>query len=299
MFKKAMKFIRFILIVIVIAVSVFIWNVFNYTEVDYSSPVWSPDGKKIYYLKNITYNKNDLAPFFRLYVHETKSYVMSMNPDGSWKKAIVKYEGVFDKKPYLTTLYNLAITPDGRDLLFYRANDLREGGAGIYRVNIKDKKIVKLVADDEEFHCYNFYISPDGRTIAYTRNYNNKDPNIDHRTVWLIDFDGRNDHMICNEDSYVLGWTVGGDIIIRIFDESKENWQLWEYNVSSKNFVKKVPSGFYSSEVEVAMKSLNAIKKTNISPDGKKEIFYFKNYTGTRGINGKHQRYLLKDIKRP
>lgn len=200
--NKAMKITKYLLIAVAVIIVSIIWNTVYYTEVKYSSPVWSPDGKKIYFLKNVDYNKNgiaDLDPFFNYYIYKTKSYVMSMNSDGSWKKVLVKYEGVFNRKPYISTLDDLSITPDGKELLFYRSTDPREGASGIYIVNVNVKGLKRLIGEDENYVCYKPFISPDGKKITYTRSYSRQDPNISHPSAWLIDIDGKNDRMICEE----------------------------------------------------------------------------------------------------
>lgn len=93
--------------------------------------------------------------------------------------------------------------------------------------------------------------------------------------------------------SYAAGWTIDGKAIISKFDE------LSAYDPLSNNIVKKVKTyGLSGEEFDASMKSINAIQKTNISPNGTKEIFYHNDFIGVRDLTGKHQKYLLRNIRR-
>src|SRR3989338_8164993 len=87
-------------IIIGIVAFILIRYLLYYTEVEYSYPVWSKDGIKIYYIKNVDYYRFAQGAFFFEYrIYKNKSYVMSMNSDGSWKKVLAKFIGYTRKFP--------------------------------------------------------------------------------------------------------------------------------------------------------------------------------------------------------
>ncbi len=264
---------------------------FGWTNIYYDSPIWSTDGSKIYFIKNVEHS----GPSFAfagpsITVRKYECYIMSMRPDGSGKRTITKF---ITKKGSLKYMRNLAILPDEQALIFYMLSSNEERGeeSGIYKITIKDRKIVNLVIEDQEFSCCDFYVSPDGKKIAYVRNYDKKNPNISHPLAWLIDIDGKNDYLICKEESYVAGWTVDDKVIISKYGEHSYD----VYDPVLNSIIKKVNTqGLDDKELA---KSLNIIKKTDVSPNGKKKIFREGNSLGVMDIDGKNKVLLKGKIR--
>lgn len=212
-------------------------------EIIYSHPVWSKDGKKIYFAKEVSYEKRFyLFSMFGAPIDRRDCYVMSMNADGSWKKILTGFKGDRYEFSYMYALRDLKITPDGKKLVFnvhsygkaaYMINKFE-----IYAVGINGKNLRKLVSCEGRIGIIDFFISPDGKKIAHTREID------ENKTVWLINHDGSNDHIICEEDSHAAGWTIDGKAIISKFDD------LSVYDPLSNSIVKK------SKRMDLAGKSL-------------------------------------------
>jgi len=286
-------------LVIIGAVAVAIFYFFNKPyEITYSYPVWSKDGKKIYFTKEVSYEKRFyLFSMFGAPIDKRDCYVMSMNADGSWKKVLASFKGDRDEFSYMCEFRGLKITPDGKELVFevdsYGKAAYMIRKSEIYAVGVNGKNLRKAVSSEGRIGIIDFSISPDGKKIVYT-----KEDNIDGvnkpRTVWLIDYDGGNDHMICGENSHAAGWTIDGKAIISKFDE------LSMYDPLSGNVIREVKTyGYSGTEFDASMKSLNAIEKTNISPDGKKEVWEGDKGIVVKNLKTKKERLIIKGIKRP
>lgn len=301
MFKKIITTIFtsfFLLIVALVLLFIFVYR----TEINYASPVWSKDGDKIYYVKKVTYSKLKLSPLELLIwdTFKTKSYIMSMRPDSSGKRVIFKFIRHIDKSPHtLSSIGNLAILPDNQHFIFIIWAD--EEDSGIYKVNTNGKNLLKLINLGTLTKPTELFISPDGTKIAYTKErYRSEDWSYSLFSSWVIDIDGKNNHMVCGEESHVIGWTKDGKLVIsaltdlegnvkpeyekgeRISYDENVRFRILVYDFLSKRFDVKTSHSF--DEFDEALKNLGVTKKDpSISPDGKKCIFYI----GSRDIGVK------------
>lgn len=280
-------------IIIGIAAFIIIYNLLYFTEVEYLYPIWSKDGKRIYYVKNIDYYRFAQGAFFFEYrIYKNKSYVMSMNSDGSWKKVLAKFVGYTEKFPRHLSLSDLTIAPDGKILLFCLSSDERE--KGIYSIGTKGGRFKSLITY-EKYNPYdirNFFVSPDSKKIIYTsERHISSTSGIDRfYSAWLVNIDGTDNHMICEEDSHAAGWTIDNKAIISKFND------LSVYDPLSSSIIKQTKThGFSGEEFEASMKSINVIEKTYISPDSKKKIFQEEKSFGVMDMDGKNKKVLLKD----
>lgn len=311
MFKKIIPFILLLALLPSIAEA----GLFAGPDVRYSSPIWSKDGSRIYYIKMVVHwetvflNLGDLSPERTT---KLECYIMSMLPDGSGKKVVTKF---ITKQGYLEDIYNLVISPDDNELVFFLWN-LEKGGkeTGIYKINVDGKNLKELVSLVGVTNAPRLFISPDGTKIAYSRDRYVVPPDVDTIgdvfSSWLMDADGKNNHMICGEESRVEGWTTNGYLMISAYADSEGNAKLKHdnkgddivysinvtdrtliYDPASKKFIKNLPN--YFSEERI--KSLGFTEyDSSISPDGQKKLFSYDVSIRIIGIDGKNEKILLK-----
>ncbi|MFH1778793.1 MAG: hypothetical protein ABH847_02010 [Candidatus Omnitrophota bacterium] len=309
-------------IIIGIAAFILIKNFLYYTEVGYSYPIWSKDGKRIYYIKNIDYYRFAQGGFFFEYrIYKTKSYVMSMKPNCSGKRIIVKFSR---QNLPRTSIHNLAILPNNKELTFcVWAPGVKYIGPtnenGLYRINTNGTNLIKLMSFGDITQAPKLFVSPDGTKIAYTKErygdgFKNRDIIGSVFSSWLMDSDGRNNHMICGEESEVKGWTTNGYLIISAYADLEGNAKLEYdnkanhivypndvtyrtliYDPATKKFAKNILDYFSSKRTQEEIKNLGFIKyNDSISPDGKKKIFWKGENLGVMDIDGKNKKILLK-----
>ncbi len=259
-------------------------GVFGLTDVYYESPIWSKDGSRIYFIKTVEHVRPTWAfsGWPNEYTAKLECYVMSMRPDGSNKKVIAKF---ITKHGSLKYIHDLVISPDGKMLFFYMLSSSKEI-SGIYKIKVDKANLEKVVNFEFYGQLTPFFLSPDGKRIAYTKYQSDKSDST--RSCWVVDLNGQNNHMIYGEDSYVKGWIADGKIVV-----SKYGGHSYDiYDPLLNSVVKKVNTlGLDDKELA---KSLNIIKKTYISSDGKKEIFGGTEELGVMDIDGKNKKILLK-----
>ena len=290
-------------ILIGIVAFILIKSFLYYTEVEYSYPVWSKDGKRIYCVKNINYYRFAQGGFFFEYrIYKNRSYVMSMNSDGSWKKVLAKFVGQEGSLKYVE---NLAILPDGKELIFYLLSNEHEE-SGIYKINIDVRNLVKvanfLVGGGLST---DFYLSPDGKNIAYTKcEFRRGGLSGQWYSSWLVGIGGQDNYMICGEESKVEGWTKDGKIIIDAYVDIEgnpkprfDNKGQYEGDLKSRYLIYDPLSMKLIKEVPQEFKKINIMlkKDTTISPDGKKKIFWEEKNLGVMDMDGENKKILLKD----
>lgn len=268
---------------------------FGWTDIYYESPIWSKDGTRIYFIKNVEHR----GPSFALAgspekVKKLESYIMSMRPDGSDKKVITKF--ITTKEGFLTRIDNLIVSPDDQQLIFFSSTylrDIKQIESGIYRINTNGSSLTSIINFENFIQVPSFFLSPNGKKIAYTKGKWEKGDSV--RSSWLIDLNGQNNRMIYEEDSYVKGWTVDGEVVLSKYRE--DSYDIYDPILNS--IVKKVKTrGLIGEEFEALMKSLNIIERTYVSPDGKKEIFWERENLGVMDIDGKNKKILLKGKRR-
>ena len=237
--------------------------------------------------------------------NERKSYIMSMRPDGSDKEVIMKF---ITKSPSFLIVGNLNILYESKQLILLTYSDAGQVWS-VYRVNIDGSNLVKLLDIGRVNQFPELFISPDETRLAYT---GKRDGAEDWPSSWLINLDGQGNHMICGEESNVIGWTKDGKLVIGALADAEGNVKpkykngkgilygdnirrrILIYDFLSKKFDVKNPSSFVESH-EI-LKSLGVQERnTGISPDGKKKLFSQDGVSiGIRDIDGKNERILLK-----
>lgn len=303
-------------IIIGIAAFIIIYNLLYFTEVEYSYPIWSKDGKRIYYVKNVDYYRFAQGAFFFEYrIYKNKSYLMSMNPDGSWKKVMAKF--ITQNLPQ-TSIRNLAISPNSKELIFcFWAPGIKYIGPtnenGLYRIDTNGTNLIRLMPFGGITQAPKPLISPDGTKIAYAKERYNRSGIVWKDIIgsvfssWLMDSDGQNNHMICGEESEVEGWTTDGYLIVTAYSDSEGNAKLeydnkanrimypndvryrtLVYDPVSQKFIKNIPNYFSSKEAQQELKKLGLIKyDASIPPHRKEKLFFSSSGIYATDINDK------------
>lgn len=333
MFKKIIKIIKTIFIsIFLLVVALILLFLFGYrTEVSYASPVWSKDGSRIYYVKNVEYWKTTLLSMVAAgvggnggkYTFKQKSYIMSIRPDGSNKKVITKFitkkNDISDNitNEYPAYIVNLKLLPKSDEIVFF-IKAMTGYKDWIYKVRTDGTNLVKLLDLGEVTKPSELFVSPDGTKIAYTKErYHPEDSIGSVFSSWLIDADGKNNHMICREESNVKGWTTDGKLIISAYADSEGNakleydnkanrivypndvtYRILIYDPTSKKFIKNLP-GFSFEEKKEELKNLGFIKyDPTTSPDGNKRLLSWDDGSiGIIDIDGKNEKILHKGKK--
>ena len=199
-------------------------------DISYSFPVWSKDGSRIFYIKKVDHFKSTFLNFSSgpgEYIAKQECYIMSMRPDGSDKKVIIKF--ITEEENHLPDIYNLLILPDGKQLIFFLLGKHEKLERCICKVNIDGTNLVKLLDFGEITRIPDLFVSPDGTKIAYTKERygdENKDIIGSVFSSWLMDADGQNNYMVCGEASEVKGWTTNGYLIISTYADSEGDAKL-------------------------------------------------------------------------
>lgn len=336
--RKGLK--RFILIIIsillfvsyLVAAFIFDLPLLVGWEVSYSSPIWSQDGSRIYYIKNIFYWKVTFSSMLGgaiggsgEYTTKIKSYIMSMRPNGWEKKVIAKFISKTGTDVGIVyEVEKLWLIPNGKEeIVFFLHDHGRNQYDGyIYKINRDGTNLVKLLELGKVIEVPKLFISPDGTKIAYTKERRGgiggaEDIIGSVFSSWLMDVDGQNNYMICGEESEVEGWTTNGYLIIGAYADSTGNSKLRRYSskaknvvypddvldrtliydLTSKKFIKNLPNYFSNKETQKELKNSGFVKyDTSISPDGKKQLFYNDhiNTISIKDTDGKNEITLLR-----
>lgn len=271
-----------------------------------SSPVWSQDGKGIFYIKDTVYWELTPGSMFTIAMGgsgrtaKEVCCIISTNQYGWDKKIIVKFitkPGGWEKPAQVLAL---GAIPNRNEIAFFvRAGEGDE--TWIYKVNANGANLIKLIGLGKTANIPELFVSSDGAKIAYIkeRYSNGVDENLDISgsvfSSWLMDSNGENSHMICDEDSGVVGWTANGKLVISAYADSEGKARI-EYGRHGNNikypddvknrilvydqtlnkFIENIPTYLNRRmRMEEGLKSLGiTICDTSISPDRKKQIFY-------------------------
>lgn len=264
---------------------------FGVTDIYYESPIWSKDGSRIFYIKTVERVKPTwaLSGWPNEYTAKLECYIMSMRQDGSDKKVITKF---ITKEGSLKYVHNLTVSPDEKVLIFYISAGEE---SGIYKININGAGLEKIVNFEVFVQGTPFFLSPDGKKIAYIKGRWALDGCWgSHESCWVVDLNGQNNHMIYGEESLVKGWTIDGKIIISPLG----GYHLVVYDTELQKVIKEISYSPYSGRPDdypSSLRMLNIVReKTDVSPDGKKEIFGGTEEIGIMDIDGKNKKILLK-----
>lgn len=284
---------------------------FGWTDIYYESPVWSRDGSRIYFIKNVEHS----GPSFALagsseVVRKLECYIMSMRPDGSDKKVITKF---ISKKYSLEYIHNLVILSGDNQLAFFLSVWHGKENGGIYKINIDGTNLVKLAGFGDVTKIPSLFVSLDEAKIAYTKErYKGGAKYRSYFSSWVVDVVEQSNYMICGEDSRIIGWTNDGKLVISALTDLEGNVKpeydsegneisygdnvrrhILVYDFLSKKFEVKTSRSF-----DEILKNLGIQEKdASISPDGKKKIFFIKDLI-IMDIDGKNEKILLKGKKR-
>lgn len=297
--------------------------IFGRDEIRYSCPVWSRDGSRIFYVKDVVHWKTSFSSILTSFITggsgrvitKSASYIMSMKPDGSNKKVITKFiviryenENISGNSP--AYVRDLRMLPNNDEIIFFiRAASGYKGW--IYKVNVNGTNLVKLLDIGNTTTAPNLFISPDGRNLAYTKERYDIFPW--YNSSWLVDNDGKNNCMIAGEASHVIGWTLDGKLVISAladlegnikpeysasgnkisYDENVRE-QILVYDLKFKEISRRIPKNI--NEAEIILKSLNIIKQDDtVYFDGSKKLFSLDDRSiGIGSINRENLKVLLK-----
>lgn len=331
---KKIAIIFLVVIVLFVSAKIAFYHLFGGgTNITYESPVWSKDGSRIYFIKKIEHWSPSIS--FTMSpgsLNELECYIMSMRADGKDKRVIIKYISkrsteyirnlnlhVF-KALYPSSAYNLIILPNNNELIFFLWHPEGEKKeSAIYKVNVDGTNLVKLTELGEVNSVPRLFISPRGIKVSYTKTIWGTEDN--HRgaisSSWLLDINGKDNYMVCGEESEVEGWTKNNYLIISTFADSEGNAKIKYgykdrpvytedvidrtliYDPMSKMYIKNIPNYYSSKKTQKELISSGFIfydtRDTGISPDGKKKIFVENTNLGV--MNTYSKKILLKGKK--
>lgn len=302
-------------------------------ETSYASPIWSQDGSRVYYIKNIFHWKVNFSSMLGSAIGggdstattKIKSYIMSMKPNGVSKKVITKF--ISKTGADVEHIYEVeklwAIPNRKEEIVFFLYDHGKKQYEGeIYKINTNGTNLVKLADLVRVIEVPKLFISPDGTKIAYSKerygdSIKNKDIIGSVFSSWLIDADGKNNHMICGEESEVIGWTTNSYLIIGAYADSAGNPKLRRYSSKAKNivypddvldrtliydptskkFVKNISNYFSHRDTQEELKKSGFVKyDISISPDGKKQLVHNYNMKtiSIKDVESKNETTLLR-----
>ncbi len=178
---------------------------------DESSPVWSPDGKRIGYIGCISY---------------IGCKFISSAPDGTNSIQLLSKLG---------DVANTAVwSPNGAQLLF--SGSIHEPFNQLYLSNLDGSGLIKLTRDDTEHCCQVF--SPDGNLIAFVRVHNPEE--VDWSDIFLINPDGSGETNLTNGLTTFQGdiaWAPIGNWIA-FSGEINDRYEIYMIHPNGKDVIK-------------------------------------------------------------
>jgi hypothetical protein len=223
-----------------------------------------------------------------------------MNRYGWNKKVIAKFitrPGGWRKPAQVLVL---GAIPNRNEIVFF-VRAWEGGETWIYKVNVDGTNLIKLIDLGKTTEIPELFVSSDGTRIAYTKERcgNSLGENMDIigsvHSSWLMDSDGKNNQMICGEESGVVGWTTNGKLVISAYADAEGKARLeygrdgndikypddikdriLVYDQTLNKFVENIPTHLTRKmRMEEGLKSFGiAMRDTSISPDGKMQIIY-------------------------
>lgn len=204
------------------------------------NPVWSPDGKMIYYLEVIP--------------ESFKSFLHRINPDGSNDEKFA-FPTIIDPESDFNYVTSFAISPDEKKII------VTTGGSNMippvmYMADFDGTGIANPI----KFHAGgNAAWSPDGKTIAFVQNFG-------HNQIFTIGADGSNLVSLTSSEYFMFdnsfpAWSPNGDKIVFSSDRGENgNSQIFIMNSDGSGLVQLNDDPNYAWE-------------PSFSPDGTKIIF--------------------------
>lgn len=139
-------------------------NRIGYRNSYYTNGVYSPDGNKIAYERNIG----------------RSTHVFMANKDGSNEQQLSYFKTKENRVPIFS--------PNGESIWFYSENN---GINDIYQVNIKTKEI-KNISNNNEGNDFSPAVSPDGKQIAFLSD------RLGYLDVYIMNANGSNQRCLTN-----------------------------------------------------------------------------------------------------
>lgn len=210
----------------------------------YGSPFLEPkmnDGEKRFWIYDFASQKlSYLSPNIITYVFSSDSkliYYAFLNPDNKISLNQANADGSNYQKIADWSYGEPAISLLGDDklLIAYSTEELKDQGDGLYLLNIKDKKLSRLV--DKDFSAF-FSLSPSQKNIFFYRPI--FEDNQPKSQIWITDSNVQNKNgEIKSElelDFKQLAWSSGEkNIYLAAKENGKENFdQFYQYTPSEK-----------------------------------------------------------------
>jgi serine/threonine protein kinase len=170
------------------------------------SPVWSPDGKYLYFSSN----RNGRLGIWRVAIDELSG------------KTLGKPELVPTQSGYS---HELSVSADGKRMVY----TARRETANIFRVAFDAKRGVVTSAPVQVTfspgRALNFSLSPNGQSVAY---YNNGDPQFD---IFVSKVDGSATQQVTNDDhkDWSPRWSPDGSRLA-FFSNRSGKYEIWTVN---------------------------------------------------------------------
>ena len=185
------------------------------TEISYSNPAWSPDGKKIVLNKNeIIHTMN--ADGSNITSTGQSGYFAKWTPDGT--KIVFNLDGSIsimnidgsDQKKLIAPANNPTISSDGKQIAFDAGGVpgvpvTPDEGIGIFVMNTEGADVKRIAYDFPRGELILPSWSPDGKKIVFTKDgYDG--------TIHIMDFDGSNMTSTGQQGTYAR-WSPDGEHI--------------------------------------------------------------------------------------
>ena len=202
-------------------------------EVDDYSPAWSPDGRRIAFLRE-----------FREAGKPRFSEVMIIPALGGQETKITQVHATRENGPYFNP--GLSWSPDGKYLATAEKNP-QEDRNGVILISMESGEKKRLSNPETTFLHLEPVFSPDGRAVAYLEN---RYPTVGR--VRIVSLDSTNDRVLLERPGYMtdLDWTPDGkSVVFSLLQRARVH--LWKASVDG-GVTTALPFGEWSQGVSIS-----------------------------------------------